>query len=626
MPLYMPNLYEEETSRSMTASFYGLNRNLRIGDGEWFDMQNLTSDHLPVLSVREKRATLSVGAVEPIALVGGPKTSRNEEQPIWIEANGRLCIGTEDNSYDLKPYGFDRYNKHQMVFMGAYLIVAPEMIYVNTVNTEEIGSMADTWKPPVEATIAISVCDYDGNKPEFVQVEDPTVEDTPSNGDLWYKTGGTPKLYRFDSESESWYEVESYLEVQCRQVSEPLKIDLRGEIKAGDVLRISGAGLDSEDLRQLIGDKYVSGVGGVYGVSFWVEGTLKTSIEEIAISKGSEFSISRAIPKMEQVTVADNRMWGAYYGEITNDLGETKTVNEIYSSRRGDFSRWYLGPSDDEDSPVTFSVGSLNPFTGAATFASEPIFFKEDKIYRIAGVGASGFQIVDAECEGVMSAGGGSLAVVNNALYYKGINHIMRYDGSVPVSVSSALGDLRGFWSYGAAAVGNKYYVMLQERSGKRNGLYVLDTGTGIWMKESVNGIAELATAGDTAFWRSYNSIGSLRPHAEVGDDSGWKTNEKPIEWFAESGIIGLETPDEKYLTKIAIRLKMATGSTVRVSVQYDSMGGWKRLGAPNTPTMKTVTIPIIPEKCDHLRFRLDGVGECHIFSITKTFEKAGEM
>lgn len=55
MPLYLPELYEEDTSRSMTAAFLGLNRRLQIGDGEFYDMQNLTSDHAPVMSVRGRR-------------------------------------------------------------------------------------------------------------------------------------------------------------------------------------------------------------------------------------------------------------------------------------------------------------------------------------------------------------------------------------------------------------------------------------------------------------------------------------------------------------------------------------------------------------------------------------------
>ena len=51
----LPKLKEIKTSRQMVDVFKGYNRNLRIGDGEFFDMKNMTSDHYPVLSPRGKR-------------------------------------------------------------------------------------------------------------------------------------------------------------------------------------------------------------------------------------------------------------------------------------------------------------------------------------------------------------------------------------------------------------------------------------------------------------------------------------------------------------------------------------------------------------------------------------------
>ena len=39
-----PKLRELETSRQMVDAFRGYNHNLRISDGEFFDMKNMTSD------------------------------------------------------------------------------------------------------------------------------------------------------------------------------------------------------------------------------------------------------------------------------------------------------------------------------------------------------------------------------------------------------------------------------------------------------------------------------------------------------------------------------------------------------------------------------------------------------
>ena len=108
------------------------------------------------------------------------------------------------------------------------------------------------------------------------------------------------------------------------------------------------------------------------------------------------------------------------------------------------------------------------------------------------------------------------------------------------------------------------------------------------------------------------------------GDEDYFETDEKRVEWYAESGIIGLETPDEKYITKLAIRLKLEAGAQVRVLVQYDSSGEWEQVMAAEFVGMRTVTVPVHPHRHDHMRYRLEGEGDCQIFSVTKTLERAG--
>ena len=51
----LPILQELPTSREMIDVFGGYNHNLRIGEGEFYDMKNLTSSDYPVLSPRPQR-------------------------------------------------------------------------------------------------------------------------------------------------------------------------------------------------------------------------------------------------------------------------------------------------------------------------------------------------------------------------------------------------------------------------------------------------------------------------------------------------------------------------------------------------------------------------------------------
>ena len=97
------------------------------------------------------------------------------------------------------------------------------------------------------------------------------------------------------------------------------------------------------------------------------------------------------------------------------------------------------------------------------------------------------------------------------------------------------------------------------------------------------------------------------------------------IPWYAETGVIGLETPDAKYVSKLSLRMQMDTGSMVRVLVQYDSDGVWKQIAATQANRLKTTTVPVIPARCDHMRLRLEGVGGCKVYSITRTIESGEE-
>lgn len=49
------NMVDMDASRNMTTQFLGYNHTLRPGQGQWYDMKNLTSSFYPVLSPRRPR-------------------------------------------------------------------------------------------------------------------------------------------------------------------------------------------------------------------------------------------------------------------------------------------------------------------------------------------------------------------------------------------------------------------------------------------------------------------------------------------------------------------------------------------------------------------------------------------
>ena len=106
-----PKLRITESSRQMVDTFKGYNHNLRIGDGEFFDMKNMTSDHYPVLSPRGKRGVYA-SPTSPTGLI-------TKDALCYVDGTKFFINQTEiDMGLDDEP--------KQLISMGAYVIILPE--------------------------------------------------------------------------------------------------------------------------------------------------------------------------------------------------------------------------------------------------------------------------------------------------------------------------------------------------------------------------------------------------------------------------------------------------------------------------------------------------------------------
>ena len=104
------------------------------------------------------------------------------------------------------------------------------------------------------------------------------------------------------------------------------------------------------------------------------------------------------------------------------------------------------------------------------------------------------------------------------------------------------------------------------------------------------------------------------------------KTTEDKFNWFVESGNIGYSSPDYKYIARINLRLTLDFGTNVDFYIKYDSTGEWEHKFNMSGKGTKTFTIPIIPKRCDHFKYKLVGKGGCKIHSITKTIEGGSDI
>ena len=96
----------------------------------------------------------------------------------------------------------------------------------------------------------------------------------------------------------------------------------------------------------------------------------------------------------------------------------------------------------------------------------------------------------------------------------------------------------------------------------------------------------------------------------------------RPIRWSATTGVIGTDSPDKKYISRIDVRMKLAIGARGSFYAEYDSSGEYEHLfTTPPGQNLRSFAVPIRPLRCDHMRLRIIGEGDAKIYSICKTVE-----
>ncbi|MBR2311323.1 MAG: hypothetical protein IKA47_12470 [Oscillospiraceae bacterium] len=595
-----PKLRVPYVSRQTVDVFSGYNHNLRIGDGEFYDMKNLTSDDYPVLSARGQRGLYTVG---------------NPNAPAALIAKDSLCyVDGEDfviNGYRVNMELSVSDKPKQLVSMGAYVIILPDKKWVNTLRATEDDDKKWGYieaKYVLNGQMTFSICKQDGSGYDSLQKTEP---DNPEDGELWLNDAVTPNvLQQWSASSKMWVQIATtYVKIAADRIDEyfelydgieisgldgPLKVGKAEEHKVGELAELNGAAVVWEK-----GEGYIVVVG-ILANSWTVTSTDKCKI-----------TVSRKMPDLDFVIECGNRLWGCQYGTAAN--GEV--VNEIYSSKLGDFKNWscFMGISTDS---WVGQVGTDGPFTGAISYLGQPLFFKENHLHKVYISTTAAHQLADTPCQGVQRGSERSLCLVGNTVFYKGRSGVCAYDGSLPVEISQALGTVR-YENAVAGAIGSKYYISMADTEGNTH-LFVYDAGKGMWHKEdnlrvdcfcSCRGELYAISGG-----RIVAMLGSEEPAAE------------PVEWMAQTGIIGLTTPDMKYVSRLILRLTLPQGSSLRVSAEYDSSGRWQQLFTIHGHGTQAFTLPVRPVRCDHIRLRLEGDGPMKLFSITKNIEQGSDV
>ena len=577
-----PTLKAPGGSREMLDTFKGYNHNLRIGDGEFYEMQNMTSAHYPLLSPRGKRGVYASPAA-----------------PMGLIAKDGLCY-VDGTTFVINSYRVDMglsAEPKQLISMGAYVVILPDKKYINTLDLTDYGSLDASFTTTEDVTFEL--CTVDGEAYADATVAD-TEPEEPENLALWIDTSSTPhSLKKYSAVSGMWVSIAStYIKISSPGIGTAFS--------QYDGVTISGVA--DESLQDLNATMVLWGCGDDHII---VTGILDAVTTQLAIE--GAITLERKMPAVDFVTESGNRLWGCRYGIANN--GEV--VNEVYACKLGDFKNWncYMGLATDS---YAASCGTDGPFTGAITHLGHPLFFKEHFVHKVYGNYPANFQIQDTALRGVQQGCDKSMAIVGEVLYYKARHAVVAYDGSLPVEVSAAFGEER-YSEAAAGAHGNKYYISMKD---SREGwhLMVYDTTKGMWHRE--DGLrADCFCSCREELYAIDHDTGKII--TMLG--SGVQDKDK-VKWMVQTGILGTDMPDMKYISRLLVRLSLEIGARVRFYAQYNSMGGWEPLGVVTGTDLRSFPLPIRPRRCDHMRLRIEGEGDAKIYSITKTIEQGSDI
>ena len=628
----LPSLYGLQSGRSIQTAFGGLNETYACGEAEFCEEMNFSSQSYPALQTRGPRRKLGT-----LAKCNG-----------MYHLNGRLtCTGTtltyqQDEGGTGTPY-FELKNAVTdtakiMVGMGTKILIWPDAKSFDT-KTGKLEALGAKWTAG-SSTVKAAPCDAGGNTYEVDDYGITPPEDA-SDGDLFLKISDVRKPWGYVSVlMEYSKKLGKWVEIKLDNVRLTLPGLVAAGIKKGDTITVGGIPDEvssslADNIRgevnveQLDGDSIIltavpnQNSKYYYGqFEITAKGTTWYSMDgsEVEDSAGGTVTAQRRMPELEYMTENANRVWGCNSKE-----------NVIYSCRQGDPTNWFCYNGIASDS-YAVTVGSEGGFTGAATCMGYVLFFKENTIHKVYGSRPADYQVVSTQCRGVAKGASRSLSVINETLYYLSTEGVMAWDGSLPVNVSARLSRdwlMRVRYAAGGT-LDAKYYLYARAPKGSsfEARLLVYDTERNLWHEENTdtNGSSaagwEMCSTRQQLYLWDGVTLWAAEPSRESDRDTSaaQAAMEQSVAFTATTGDIGLTSPDDKYMSRVTLRVNALTKSTLMVQASYDG-GAWNPLGETEVlDKWARINLPLPPTRHDTLRLRISGTGQIVVRSIAFTF------
>ena len=167
-------------------------------------------------------------------------------------------------------------------------------------------------------------------------------------------------------------------------------------------------------------------------------------------------------------------------------------------------------------------------------------------------------------------------------------------------------------------ALDGRYYLHISRENAR---LLVYDTEKGLWSEEDVCSCDMTSTGGQLYLWD-----GQALWAADPTREPDWQSTdgvETDIPFELVTGDVGLDGTEQRYLSRLTLRLDAECTSTVEVAVSYDG-GAWETVASLAAQgSRRSYDLPFVPRRCGSLRLRLRGKGQITLRGLVRTIAPA---
>lgn len=560
-------------TKKYVVEFGGLNKSSRFREGELGDSLNLSSDLLPFISQRGKREQLgefeeptAVHAHNGVAVVDGTKFLYKAEGETEFTEKFQVQKGIK-----------------QIAQLNNMILIYPDKIYCDVTDPNNVATK------PLEATVTLAGRHHHYTHTSsylyFTEIyhnkiiaRDITTADEVKYNDVWY---------------------ENY----CAK-------DLYEKFAAGDVVTIPqtvyyySANINDES-HIYVGATNVE----IKSIARWGNETTLIFDDGTFFDKDvnyrntymdRELKITKTAANLSNIIESGRRAWGT----------DGQTIHASAYNSMKNFSR-FKGLSSDS---YAIEVSTPGEFTGCAAFSSHLVFFKENYIHRIYGNRPSNFSLVTSGAPGVQKGSYESIKMLNERLYYKGVDGVYMYSGGMPVLISECLGTEQ-YTDAVAGVQGNKYYISMKNSKDEYE-MFSYDTIKGVFLKEDNTQLVDTAEYNGKMLYIDENgklmSIGGSQDRAD-------------IEWSAELREFNETVNEKKGYSRLTFRIELDEGAYMNAELAFDN-GRFELAKTVSRAGKNIVSINIPPNRCDSFRLRLSGKGGCRVMNMVREFVTGNEV